>query len=200
MVFRLSFILLVLANLVLLAWSQGYLGGIDGGREPQRLAKQLHADQLRIVRDAPATPQRLACAAIDKLTPSELDTLEKTVAGGGGSSLRRPVLAYRLLIPALADQAAAEKKLAELRQLGIHDGDIVALPDGRREIVLAGFNDVAAAQTALAALTRQGTRSVRLEEAPPSPMLEVRAPVAVLDHLKTWLAPFPAARVGECAP
>jgi hypothetical protein len=134
------------------------------------------------------------------LTPSELDALEKTIAGGGGSSLRRPAVVYRLLIPALADQAAAEKKLAELRQLGIHDGDIAALPDGRREIVLTSFNDVAAAQTALAALTRQGARSVRVEEAPPSTLLEVRAPVAVLDRLKTWLAPFPAARIGECAP
>ena len=35
------------------AWAQGYLGASDDGHEPQRLAQQLHAEKLRIVRAIP---------------------------------------------------------------------------------------------------------------------------------------------------
>lgn len=203
MVFRLSFILLVFANLLLLAWSQGYLGGADSGREPQRLARQLNADQLRIVHDVPSTPPPTppACALIDQLPPAAFDALEKTVADAGGHSRRLPPPLHRLLIPDLANQAAAEKKLAELRRLNVTTGEIVASPDGRREIVLASFATETETQAALAALGKQGVRSVRWEKPAPSTALEVTAPAAMLsDKLKAWLAPYPAAKVGECSP
>lgn len=201
MVFRLSFILLLLANLLLLAWSQGYLGGSDGGREPQRLARQLNADQLRIVRDAPAAPAQPACALLDPLPPAAFEALEKIIADAGGHSRRLPTPLHRLLIPNLANQAAAEKKLAELRQLNVKEGEIVALPDGRREIVLASFVTETEAQAALTALGKQGVRSLRWEKPAPPTALEVMAPAATLtDKLPAWLAPYPAAKVGECLP
>lgn len=201
MVFRLSFILLVFANLLLLAWSQGYLGGADSGREPQRLARQLRADQLRIVRDVSAPPALPTCALIEQLPSAAFDALEKTVADAGGRSRRLPPSLHRLLIPDLVNQAAAEKKLAELRRLKITEGEIVALPDGRREIVLASFVAEAEAQAAVTALGKQGVRSLRWEKPAPPTALEITAPAAMLsDKLKAWLAPYPAAKVGQCSP
>ena len=51
---RLFFFLLVFANLIFFAWAQGHFGQVDDNREPQRLASQLQADKLRIVRGAQA--------------------------------------------------------------------------------------------------------------------------------------------------
>ena len=54
MAIRLFFFLLVFANLLFFAWAQGYFGRTDENREPQRLAQQLQADKLRIVRTPPS--------------------------------------------------------------------------------------------------------------------------------------------------
>ena len=54
MAIRLFFFLLVFANLLFFAWAQGHFGATDDNREPQRLAEQLQADKLRIVRSMPA--------------------------------------------------------------------------------------------------------------------------------------------------
>jgi hypothetical protein len=49
MVLRLTFFLLVFANLVFFAWAQGYFGGGDPNREPDRLVQQLQPEKLRII-------------------------------------------------------------------------------------------------------------------------------------------------------
>jgi hypothetical protein len=46
---RLTFLILLLANVFLFIWGQGYLGTLDEGREPGRMAQQLAAEKLRIV-------------------------------------------------------------------------------------------------------------------------------------------------------
>ncbi len=46
---RIAFLVLLLANLVLLVWGQGRLGTQDAGREPERMAQQLAPEKLRIV-------------------------------------------------------------------------------------------------------------------------------------------------------
>ena len=51
MAIRLFFFLLVLANLLFNAWTQGYFGAPDDSHEPQRLTQQLNAEKLRIVRE-----------------------------------------------------------------------------------------------------------------------------------------------------
>ncbi len=45
---RSLFILLVLANLLFFAWGQRYFGDAETGREPQRLARQLSPEKLRV--------------------------------------------------------------------------------------------------------------------------------------------------------
>ena len=73
MAIRLFFFLLVFANLLFFAWAQGYFGQVDENREPLRLAGQLQAEKLRIVRNiktAEAKKPDLACRVINGLNPA----------------------------------------------------------------------------------------------------------------------------------
>jgi hypothetical protein len=45
---RIAFLVLLLANLVLLVWGQGHLATQGAGREPERMAQQLAPEKLRI--------------------------------------------------------------------------------------------------------------------------------------------------------
>lgn len=55
---RIAILVLLLANVILFLWGQGYLGTQDAGREPQRSAQQLAPEKLRFV--APDSPKAAA--------------------------------------------------------------------------------------------------------------------------------------------
>jgi hypothetical protein len=46
---RIVFLALLLANMILFAWGQSYLGTQEAGREPARMAQQVAPEKLRIV-------------------------------------------------------------------------------------------------------------------------------------------------------
>ena len=73
MLLRLPVFLLVLANLLLFAWAQGYLGK-SGNPDAQRVAQQVLPEQLRIV--SRGEPVR---------APSTKDESDKTVDKRNGS-------------------------------------------------------------------------------------------------------------------
>ncbi len=203
MVSRLFFFLLVFANLVLFAWTQGYLGVTAETREPQRLAQQLNADKLHIVHDAASREEKLACRAVSGLTSSVAEALERAVNTAGGKTRRLQQQAvHRLVIPALASQTATDKKMAELRRLGLGGANALALPDGRYEIVLGSFSDETAAREFLATLTKRGVKSVQWEKPAPATLLvvvEIQAPAGVLaSRLPEWIAPYATTTVSDC--
>ncbi len=53
---RLVFLVLLLVNLALLLWSQGYLGTPERKGESARLAQQIDPEKLRIAPAVPAKP------------------------------------------------------------------------------------------------------------------------------------------------
>jgi hypothetical protein len=117
MAIRLFFFLLVFANLLFFAWAKGYFGAADENREPQRLAGQLQADKLRVVRNiqAPAAKKPdLACRIINGLNPAEAESLKAAMKSGGGeASILPPAAAaprYLIVITDLANKAAAERR------------------------------------------------------------------------------------------
>lgn len=61
---RLVFLVLLLANVLLFLWGQGYLGTPDAGREPGRVARQLAAEKLRIVSPDAQRPAAAAAAPV----------------------------------------------------------------------------------------------------------------------------------------
>lgn len=208
MVMRPFFFLLVFANLLFFAWAQGYFGAADESREPERLNQQLQADKLRIVRDTAApTPKAadLACRMINGLSVAEADRLKSAVVATGGDAKILPQAEqplFLVVITELPNQAAAEKKAAELGRFGVAEQTTVPLEGGRFEIVLGRFPLETAAREFLQGLMKRGIKSARVE-AREQPALkasvEARAPAAILlQQLPLLIAPFADATLAEC--
>ena len=202
---RLVFFLLVFANLAFFAWAQGYLGGGDAGREPQRLARQIAPEKLlvAVVEDKEA---KAACRLVSGLTAEAAENL-KAVLGRNGLAaevkLAAVVPRFWVHIPQQPNRAAAEKKAAELRGLGIKDFSIV-LDEGpnRHALSLALFGDEAEAMAHLQGLGRRGVRSARIEvreQAPLPAIVRVQGPAeAVGKRLPELLGKLPEAKVADC--
>lgn len=210
MAIRLSFFLLVFANLLFFAWAQGYFGASDDGREPQRLAQQLHPEKLRTVPAAqgPAVSKDASvCRVVNGLAVAAAETLRAAVEAGGGSAAIVPLaepMRYLVVITDLANQAAAEKKAAELTRFGVEQQTAVALEDGRHEIVLGSFAGEAAAREFLQGLAKRGIKSARMdgrEAAATQARVEARGVASVLlQQLPKLIAPHAEASIGECTP
>lgn len=206
---RLIFFLLVLANLVVFAWTQGYFGGTDDSREPQRLEQQLHPEKLRIARivqGAPATREEPACRVISGLTLAHAEALKAAVAAVGAEAKVMPQdepALHLVLIADLANKAAADKKLAELARLGIEGHRLVALGGDRYEIVLGSFPAEATARELLLGLNKKGIKSAKTDKRE-QPALKARvetrgAAATLLQQLPKLIAPYAEATLGDCA-
>jgi len=128
-------VLLVLANILLYAAGEGYFGGQEEGREPQRLANQLAPEKLRIVGSRPVSPAAngnpapaaaakapVACRALTGLSLEQARELEAELVAeartsdwqvsirlaDAGEGRQKP--GAQLLLRG----AAAEKRVAEL--------------------------------------------------------------------------------------
>ena len=75
---KLAFLLLLLLNVALFAWQQGAFGHFaEGGREPERIARQLQPDRIRVLTEKDvqelrerASQARVASAAAPAPTPT----------------------------------------------------------------------------------------------------------------------------------
>ena len=207
---RATFLLLMFGNLFFFAWSQGYFGRLDDGREPQRVSRQLDPEKLQLTSLTAAEaaarltppPVVMACRQIKELTPeearlvlaraqtetslAELKFGSQTLEGEAASG------AHWDHIPAWPDKAAADRKMQESRQLGITDAALMRdETTGRFAISLGVFSTPEAAATRLQDLTKHGVRTAIISprtRAPAKALLTVRGPKPVLDeHLPDLL-------------
>ncbi len=210
MAIRLFFFLLVFANLLFFVSTQGYFGASEDGHEPQRLAQQLHAEKLRIVREAQAPAVKkdgIACRLISGLKAADAEALKTAVGSVGGEAkilpLAEPTL-YLVVIADLAGKVAADKKSAELTRLGIEGHSIVALEGGHHEIILGRFDSEPAAREFMQVIAKRGIKSARLdsrEQPVQKARVETRGPAStLLQQLPKLIGPYADATVGECAP
>lgn len=208
---RLFFFLLVFANLLFFAWAQGHFGQTDENREPQRLADQLQADKLRIVRTTQATgPKKpvLACRVINGLDPAEAENLKTAMktGGAGEATILAPVQPkpHLVMISGLPNKAAVDKKIAELGRFGVTEQVTVELEGGGHEIVLGAFATEAEARDFLQGLVKRSIKSARVDsrELPvPKVRIEVRGPAEeLLRQLPQLIAPHADATIGDCPP
>lgn len=210
---RALFLVLLLVNLMLLAWGQGYLGTREAGREPERLGQQLAPEKLRILREtetpAAAAPAAAAsaCKRIEGLAAAEAETLKTALAAEPGWEAQvqpqKGALAHWVVIPELANRPLAERKRAELRQLGVNEGQVVESPAlGPFAVSLGIFRSEELAVEFLQSLVRRGVRSARLarHELPSDKrVVELRAPAAELARrLPDLLAPLTQAAAADC--
>lgn len=209
--FRASFLLLVLANLGFFAWAQGYLGGQEQGREPQRLAGQVEPEKLQVVATtpvvataAPAAPQRPDCRLVTGLPPAEVEAFKAALAAFS-IEIRTPETStsYWVHIPPQPGKAAAEKKAAELKALGIKDFYIVQEEGpGHNALSLGLFKSEAAANEFLQSLAKRGVKSAKIEVRESTPQQVralVRGPGEQLDpSLSGLVARIPGAATSAC--
>ena len=215
MVLRLTFFLLVLANLVFFAWAQGYFGGSDPNREPDRLAQQLQPEKLRIIAGTTAavvpaptsggTSGEIACRVVGGLSMVDAEALRTASMAAGIEAQLMPQVGpalYLVLIADLPNLAAAEKKAAELKRFGVEQQETVALDGGRQEIVLGRYPGEPAAREFLAGLNKRGIKSARVDtrdQPPAKARVELRGPAtSLLQQLPRLIAPHADAALTDC--
>lgn len=222
---KVAFLVLLLANLVLLAWQQGWLGSAPAaGREPQRLAQQIAPDNL--------TP--LTAAEIGKLRNAVQPGKDSAVTlaqscmefGDFGLDALAAVRArlealnlkdrlstqeveapgwYLVYMPPLKTRPEADARARELRQQsGVRDlfviGEASPLRNG---IALGSFRDRELAAGFLAELEGRGVRGARLADRPSTGgatrfrLRDVDA--ATMQQLTRLQEEYPQQRLAPCA-
>ena len=185
---------LLSANVLLLAYGQGFLGSVKSGEhEPARLKNQINTSQLVLVSaaqaakaapqdsakpEAPSAPQTsapvLACVEIANVAPADARRVDALLAPLklGERQQRETVAAaevtsHIVFIPSLGSKEAADRKAAELKNLGVTNYFIMSDSTSMKWAISLGvFKSEAAAQTLLAALKAQGVNSARVAGRP----------------------------------
>ncbi|HQR72380.1 MAG TPA: SPOR domain-containing protein [Burkholderiaceae bacterium] len=195
---KLVFLLLLLANVALLAWQHGVFGRYaEPGREPERIARQIEPERIRVLSEkdvqmlrerasqakaaataaaAPAQPDLSlpqACVEFGDFLGADVGRVETALLGLGLGSRQtsRTVEVpglYMVYVPPYKTRAEADRAAADLVRRGIKD--VVVLTDGpqRFGLSLGLFRDPELAKSHLAAVDKQGVKSARLSDKPTS--------------------------------
>ena len=204
---RLVLLLLVMANLLFFAWTAGLFGGTPEGHEPQRVTAQLRPDAIHLLPAGAQAPAKL-CRRVGGLDVDSVAALRGFLAGHSEFALEAhaepgaPI--WWLAVTALPTQAAADKRLAELRA---KFAEAVVLPDtaaGPFVLRLATFADAEAAQARLAEADAKPPRSAAqvLERRAADKLvaqvtIDSAKPAALAD-LTAWVATQSALSLNEC--
>ena len=222
---RTIFLILLLLNLVVLAWV--YANGndrINASREPQRIKAQLAGDRIHIVamiesgisagaglsaaQTAPLA-ETDTCHAYVGATIKEAQQIAQALAGKFpaarivASPISRPS-SFDLAISGLASRVLAEAKLAELKRLGINDAVQIKVEEDKRfSLVIASFTERSAAEEALKTANKKGVVSAVVIEhkfAPEKSTIEIRGSESALKKLPEQLASFKMLSAVLCSP
>ena len=145
--------LLVLGNLLLYAFVEGYFGRPENP-DAWRIEQQLAADRLRIVGRSKTPPAKGATEQ-----PAEHEELcllwDRLVASEGAG--------WWVLVPPQASKAEADKKAVELKELGVDDLFVVHDTGAYRFAISLGvFANEKGGQERLAELKAKGVKSAKL--------------------------------------
>ena len=174
---RTLFLLLVLANVGLFAWSR-YGSPPGASADPSPLGRQIEPEKLKVVQPgdlpppgaarAPAPAAAMKCIEWGSFTLADAPRAEKALeplALGPRLAQRRTEesAGWWVFIPPQPTRAAALKKAQELKALTVNDYFIVQDEGPHRWALSLGvFRSEEAAQARLAALRGQGVRSAQV--------------------------------------
>lgn len=206
---RVFVFILVAANLVFLAWTQGYLGE-RANPDAIRLQQQLDADKLRVLsRDeppAPKAPER----KVEKVVPVEKCLAWTALAGADAgqldalladkfAGLRRErhvvpeVASWWVFIPPLPNKADADRKSGELKRLGAPEFFVIQDAGPNRWAISLGiFSSEQAANDRLESLREKGVKSAKVARRgttrPEQVSFEVTGPEPMVDAARDAVA------------
>lgn len=226
---RLIFFALLLANVALFAWREN--AGPAPGHEPQRLQQQIDPDKVQLLlpqkpvaekaspdKAAAAPPENgkaeasveapaLLCKAFSGLSAEAAKAVQSTAASSAPNAqvavvTNKESTSYWVHIPSQASKSGAEKKVTELKEMGVNDSFIIS-DDGPNKwaVSLGLFKSREMADNYLQKLSKQGVRSAKIEvrdKAADKVRLEISAPAETLGTLARELKPLANASIGEC--
>jgi SPOR domain len=178
---RVVFLVLVLVNLALYAWSRY---GVPENTAPAPISRQIAPEKVKVVAPADLPPPAAAvtkppaaaptaaaassCIEWGSFSVADAPRAEKALEplGLGARVAQRrseEQAAFWVFIPPQANRQLALRKAAELKQLGVEDYFVVQEEGAYRWALSLGvFRTEEAAQARLAALREQGVRSARV--------------------------------------
>jgi sporulation related protein len=220
---KLAFLLFVLINLLLYAWQQGVFGRyVETGREPERLARQVEPERIRVLTEREVQKLReraaptsgaidlnlaQACVEFGDFGPTDAARAEKALAALATvkQSPRTVETAgwYQVLVPPHKTRVEADRHADELRKSGIKDVQVIADNGPNRfGLSLGVFRDPDGARAHVAALEKLGVKGARVAEKPTS-VSAVRYQLRDLDvaaarQLAALRSDFPSQSVRAC--
>jgi hypothetical protein len=178
------FWILLLANAGLFAYRQGSFDTLlPSGREPARIENQLNADKVKVIPAAnavstapvaataakkPDAPVPAACTEIGNFRAEEARRFEARLAAVSLDGRVRQrniqdILNYMVYLPPQGGKEGADKKVEELRAIGIDDFYVIQDDTNLRWAISLGvFKLEEGARIHLTELTRRGVRSARI--------------------------------------
>lgn len=180
--------LLLLANLAFWALTQepvaAALGLVaDEGRDPARLARQVHPDKIRLLPPAPAasgpgaaaspTEAALACLESGPLDEAQAraataELLRAGIPAGAWVDMRRELPSRWLVyMGRFADRDQMRRKELELQRMNLGFEELTEPAELAPSLVLAEFETQAEAEARLAQLRARGVRTAKVGEAGP---------------------------------
>ena len=173
-------VLLILVNLVFWVWAQGWLDGFTsmratGDREPERMARQVRPQTLRILPPAAASSSALesrpACLEAgpfaEDASSRALAYLHEAVPGVvPTSSAAAAASQWAIVMGRFAAPESMLKKEDELKRRNVKFEELRSPPELVPGLSLGRFDDRDAAQRALDELEQKGIRTARTVELP----------------------------------
>lgn len=216
------FFALLLANVAFFAWREN--AGPPPGHEPQRLQQQIDPDKVQLllpqkpvpdkaVQEKPAAVEAsaegpaLLCKAFSGISSDSAKAVQSAVASSAPNAqvaviASKESTSYWVHIPAQSSKSGAEKKVTELKEMGVSDSFIIS-DDGPNKwaVSLGLFKSREMADNYFQRLVKLGVRSAKIEvrdKAADKVRLEISAPAETLGTLARELKPLANASIGEC--
>lgn len=200
---RLIVLLLLLANGVYFAWSQGYMQAWGQGpvqqSEPQRVAQQIRPEAVRVLApddlkraetaaaQAPRPPECLASVTLGAAAVAALEpVLDTWPAGSWNFEAQVEPPRWILYMGKYAGVEQVARKRAELRQIGV-SFEAPGNPDLEPGLSLGSFTNEAAANQQLQNLAERGVHTARVLQDRPEQRGQRLVLPAVDDNLRPRL-------------
>lgn len=194
---------------------------LETSTAPEASAKPAEAPQAQ-VEPAPAkteaakgsdtaksssTASTLLCKSFGGFTPDTAKAAQTAINNSSPNTqvaliTTKEATSYWVHIPAQSSKSGAEKKAAELKQLGVEDSFIVSDEGPNKWAISLGlFRSKDMADSYLQKLAKQGVRSAKIEvrdKGAEKARLEVSAPAEALGVLAREIKPLAGATLGDC--